>query len=106
MIHVARVFVRSYVPAVATNLANETITAGYRMPYIKGMYDAADDLPGYRIVYITSMEWFGSLLKGVAWAFLAIMSIGISVHMVMVVGFGIAGVCSLLVTTERFRALD
>ena len=106
LVHVGRVFVRSYIPAVGTNLANETITAGYRMPYIKGMYDAADDLPGYRIVYITSMEWFGSLMKGVTWALIAILSLGISTHMVMVVGFGIAGICSLLVMTERFRALD
>lgn len=106
LVHVGRPFIHSYGASVAANLANESITTGYRMPYLKGMYDASDDLPGYRIVYITSMEWFGSALKAVAWAFLVVLSMGVSTYTFMAVGFGIAAVTSLLVMSERFRALN
>lgn len=106
IVHVSRLFVTTYIPALATNLANETITAGYRMPYVKGMYDAADDLPGYRIVYITSMELFGSAIKGFAWAVLVVLSYGFSARAVMIVGFLMAAISSLIIMTERFRALD
>jgi len=104
--HIIRPFIKSYTVALGVNLANETITIGYRMPYIKGMYDAADDLPGYRIVYITSMEWFGSACKAVAWLLLTILSMSFSAQTVMVVGFGIAAIGSLVTMTERFKALD
>ena len=38
------------------NVANEAVTSGYTMPYLKGQYDMADSLPGYRIVYMALME--------------------------------------------------
>lgn len=106
LVHVGRPFIRSYGVSVGANIANESITTGYRMPYLKGMYDAADDLPGYRIVYITSMEWFGSALKATAWAFIAVLSTGLSAHVVTTIGFGVAAVSSLIIMTERFRALN
>lgn len=105
-VHLIRPFVRSYPVATATTLANDGVTIAYRMPYLKGMYDAADDLPGYRIVYITSMEWFGSALKALAWLTLVMLSSVMTDRHVVTVGFVIAAVSSLIIATERFRALN
>lgn len=106
LVHAIRPFIRSYGLSAVTNVANEGITTGYRMPYLKGLFDAADDLPGYRIVYIASIEWFGSAAKALAWAILTVLSTVTSAHIVMIAGFWIAGCASLLVMTERFKALS
>ncbi len=104
--YVFRPFVNSIVPALAVTMANDIITTGYRMPYVKGMYAAADDLPGHRIVYIVSMEAMGNIAKGFVWFFLSTLAFVLSPYRVMVLGFMIAGVASLFIMTEKFRALD
>lgn len=105
-IHIIRLFIRTYPAATVTTIANDSVTIAYRMPYVKGMYDAADDLPGYRIVYITSMEWFGSALKALTWLLLAALSTVSSDRVVVAAGFTIAALASVTITTERFRALN
>jgi hypothetical protein len=105
LLYVFRPFVTSLAPALAVNVANEAVTAGYRMPFIKGMYAAADELPGHRIVYVVSMEMMASIVKSTVWFMLAILASGLSTYSVMVVGFVIAGSASLLIMTEQFKAL-
>lgn len=56
VLNIARAFVSTPIGVVMTNVANEAMTSGFTMPYLKGQYDMADSLPGYRIVYITLME--------------------------------------------------
>lgn len=106
LIHIIRPFIRSYGLATATSIASESVQVGYRMPFTKGMYDASDDLPGYRIVYITSMEIFSSAVRGVVWLLLAILTFGFSNIVVITIGFVIASIATLLVATERFKALN
>lgn len=105
MLHVARPFVSSLPWALAVNMTNEAVTPGYRMPYYKGLYDAADDLPGYRIVYITGVEWVASITKATAYWILVILSLAVSARSVMSAGFLIAAVASCVIMLERFRAL-
>lgn len=105
LLHLIRPFVTTLPLAVIVNLANETVTPGYRMPYIKGWYDAADDLPGYRIVYLSSMEIIGSIAKATTWWLLVIISSTFSSRDVIVIAFVIAACASLLITSERFKAL-
>jgi hypothetical protein len=105
-VHVVRPFIRSYPLALVTNVANEAVTAGYRMPYTKGMYDAADDMTGHRIVYITTMEWFSSVMKTVFWMMVWLASPLMSMYWLAVIVFWFAGLGSLLGMTERFKALD
>ncbi|MDB5186043.1 MAG: rane protein of unknown function, partial [Candidatus Saccharibacteria bacterium] len=100
-----RPFVGNAGSALAVNVANEAVTVGYRMPYMKGMYAAADDLPGLRIVYLVSMEVIGNIAKGTVWFMLAILAMGIGPRTAMTVGFAIAMVASLVVMTETFKAL-
>lgn len=105
-IHLLRPFVSSYGSALAINVANEAVTVGYRMPFVKGMYDAADDLPGHRIVYFASMEFVASVVKGVLWWSLVLLSSITSSRTLFMVGFLIAALASLLITSENFKALS
>ena len=98
-------FVGSFPFALFVNTAGESTAVSMRIAYQKGMYDAADDLPGNRIVYISVMEMFGAIAKVVVW--LLILSLGLIVgfEIAIIVGFIIAGLVNLLTLTERFKAL-
>ena len=105
-VHLIRPFVQVYPTAVATNIANEVVTVGYRLPYLKGMYDAADDVPGYRIVYISSMESFASIVKATLWWLLTVLSIYVTGKPLFTVGFVVAAFASLGIMSERYKALN
>lgn len=104
--YLVRPFVQNVWGVFAVNVANEAITTGYRMPFMKGMYAAADDLPGFRIVYICSMEATASIAKATVWLFLALLAFALPLQAVLCVGFAIAGVASLGITTERFKVYN
>lgn len=106
LVYLFRPLSNSFWPVMAINTINESITPGYRIPYLKGMYAAADSYPGFRIVYISSMECMASISKGTAYFLLAILATVLSTRSVLVCAFAIAGVASLFILTERFRALD
>lgn len=102
LIHAIRPFISGIAGVLAINVANEAVTSGYRMPFIKGIYAAADDLPGYRIVYISTLESVSSIAKATAWFFLAILATILSLKTVLIVGFAIAAIASFGITKERF----
>jgi Major Facilitator Superfamily len=104
-VHLIRPFVQGYGSAFVVNVANEAVTVGYRMPFVKGMYDAADDLPGHRIVYFASMEFVASVVKGALWWGLVLLSTVTTSRALFGLGFAIAALASLLITTENFKAL-
>lgn len=106
LVYVVRLFVTSYPMALITNVTNEVVTMGYRLPFTKGVYDQADDLPGYRIVYISSMEVIGCMGKALAWWILVILSLVLGTRQVITVGFAIAAIASLFIMTEKFKSLD
>jgi MFS family permease len=106
LIYMVRPFVNSLPFALAVGVANDVVTVGYRIPYHKGMYDAADALPGYRIVYIVSMETIGSFTKFVAWTLLYLLSEVLSARSVITLGFFMAAMASLGVMTQKFKALE
>ncbi len=67
VVHLIRPFIATPFGIATINIANEAATAGYSMPYLKGQYDMADNLPGYRIAYMALMEaaiCFGASLFG------------------------------------------
>lgn len=101
-----RPFAASITGVFAINTVNEAVTAGYRMPFMKGIYTAADDLPGLRIVYIASMESIDSLAKATAWFFLALLATTFDLRTVLYVSFAIAGLASLGIMSERFAVYN
>lgn len=67
LVHAVRPMITSFGGALMVNMANETVSTGYKLPYSKGMYARADELPGLRIVYIIWMEAIGDAGKSLAW---------------------------------------
>jgi MFS family permease len=61
LVHLARPFVQNPGQVVALNAVNEVATTGYVLPAMRGVFDTADGLPGYRIVYISILEAMLSL---------------------------------------------
>lgn len=61
MTHLCRPFVSTPLGAVLINASKEVATTGYAMPFTKGMFDMADNLPGYRIVYVSIMALTASV---------------------------------------------
>lgn len=106
-VHLFRPFVAGFPSALGINLVKEVLTPTYRMPYVKGMYDAADDLPGRRIVYIAAMEVVGNVGKSILFATLYFVSLVVGDNPVLFKAAFIAGaIITLGVMTERFKALD
>lgn len=106
LLHFFRGFVSVLPAALLVNIINEVVTVGYRMPYAKGKYDKADELPGHRIVYFTSLEIICSTIKALVWLLLALISTIVSDYSVLVLSFFVAGVSSIFINTENFKALD
>lgn len=101
----AKPFVNSLPFALVINTAGESTAVTMRIAYQKGMYDAADDLPGNRIVYISIMETFGALAKSLLWILLLVLGWYVSFEIAIVAGFVIAGLANLLTVTEKFKGL-
>lgn len=105
-ISVVTPIVSSFGFAAALNFMSELATTSTRLPYVKGMYDRADELEGHRITYIVSLEAFSSLCKVVLYSVLTLVALSVSHYLFFCLAFGAAAISALLVTTERFPALD
>jgi MFS family permease len=104
--YVIRPWINTVWGVFAVNSANEAITAAYRMPFMKGVYSAADDFPGLRIVYIASLEAVGSISKATIWFMLAILATSFDLRSVLCVAFAFAGLASLGIMKERFAVYN
>lgn len=57
MIHIFRPFVSSAAGVVATNIANETATSAYLLPFTRVKFDIADS-SGFRLTYMMYVAIF------------------------------------------------
>lgn len=107
IVHLWRPFASGFSSVLAVGVVNESITVGYKLPYMKGMFDAADRHPGFRIVYISIMEGFGAFCSMIFYLIAGMLAAvyGTS-QMLFIILFGIGAISSLLITLERYKALD
>jgi type III secretory pathway component EscT len=103
--HVIRTFITTGSGVAAVSIINEPTTLSYRMPLVKGLYDAADTHKGYRIVYLTWMEMISAIVK-----FLFCISMFIACYFadpitVLRVSFIPVAVISLGILLQKFPAL-
>lgn len=106
IVHLVRPFVTGPLQAIFVSFVNEPMTASYRMPYTKGLYDAADSVVGYRIVYITLIDTFRMFGLLVFWLFAYIASFFVSNEVaVLQAAFFVGAIASLGILTQRFPAL-
>lgn len=105
MLHLLRPFVTAPAQALAVNIINEPLTSMYRMPFLKGRYDASDSVPGYRITYFMLVELFISVANMFFWALLVIVSAHYGDEIALQSAFIIAAIMSLIITKQKFAAL-
>ena len=74
ILHVLRSFVGTPVQVVGVNIANEAATAGYSISATRGIFDTADGLPGYRIVYLSLMNVMALLGDALVMGVLAVLT--------------------------------
>ncbi len=76
------------------------------MPYTKGMYDAADQLPGHRIVYFCTLEAVGSFVRLVFYGVASLIAFYYGNSKAFFFGLFVVGsVASLVIMREKFVAL-
>lgn len=105
-IHGLRIFPTGLFGVVAVNIINDPVTAAFRMPYYKGLYDTADEQEGYRIAFITSVELVGSFAKGVYCLLLWWMMQLYQPIEILRWHFPVVGALTLYMLVQRHRALQ
>ena len=106
VVHLFRPFVSSALGALGIGLINEPVTAMYRMPFMKGRFDASDSVPGYRIAYFMLLEWVNSIGSVMFWGLLTIALLIGPEKLVLQCTFVVGAICSVLITRQRFAALQ
>lgn len=103
--HMLRPIATSPGAAIAISTLNEPETLAFSMPLYKGLYDEADSLPGYRIVYFALIEIFTSIAK--ALFCLAIWALSFRYDPLRILGgsFIVVAVLTSVMVLQRFPAL-
>lgn len=105
VVYALRPFITSTTGVIGINIANEAVTSGYTMPYLKGQFDMADSLPGYRIVYMAMMDWALSIGAAVFSLIAAVLAYTLGEVLGMQVAYVVAAVMALLIAGHGFPAL-
>jgi MFS family permease len=104
-LYVVRPFVATPQGAFATNMIYEPVSAMYKLPFMKGVYDESDAVPGYRIVYFFHREVIISIANVILWAILIIIMLIGTEKLALQAGFLLGACASLALLTVKFRAL-
>lgn len=105
LVHLSRPFVNTPIGAVFVNVANESATTAYSMPFAKGAFEQADSLPGYRIVYMTMIGVTAPLGAMLMSLVIAAISLLFDEVRSMQIAFLITSFAVLLIGLQRFPAL-
>ena len=105
VVHLFRPFVANIGQAFAVNLINEPITSMYKMPFLKGKYDASDHVPGYRIVYYMITEMCSAVFNIIFWVILYITSTTFNDKIALQATFIIGAIMSIILTFQKYQAL-
>ncbi len=105
-LHLLRPFVGSPMQAFGISVINEPVTAMYRMPFMKGRFDASDSVPGYRIVYFMLVEWVNAVGNVIFWTLVIAMLALWPDKLALQATFVIGAVLSIVITRQRFSALQ
>ncbi len=101
--HISRIFVVTPFSVLLTNIANEIATTSYALPFTKGLFAQADDLPGYRIVFMSIAS--GSAALGAATFCLIMMIVTLFFKEVpsLQLGFVIVALVVPVITQHGFK---
>lgn len=105
LLHLFRPFIGTLSGVVLMNMAHDGVATGYRLALLKGMYARADELPGFRIVYIVWVETISDVGKTIFWLLAAAAIFIVGQEGAMEVGFILGAIASLLLMVQRFPGL-
>lgn len=104
-LHLIRPFVASAGGVVLMNAATESAKSAYNMPYVKGIFDLADDIPAHRVVYMAWQDFAISIGATIALlSFALLTSFGNDIGG-MQLFYLLSAVIVLGITTHNLRAL-
>ena len=107
ILNMLRPFVSSFTMAASVNVANDAANPGYKMPLLKGMFDAGDDHPGARIAYFSIQEVFACGLRSFVFIIGSLMAYLItSDRLVFFIIFLVGSLIALGVMLEKYPALN
>jgi hypothetical protein len=105
-LHIFRLFINKYIPALALNIGYEVAKTANHIPISKGFYDDGDINGDGRTAYMVVMGYIDSTLKCLAWVVLVPIVIFAGDLVAIQVGFMMGALCALLTMSERYKALD
>lgn len=105
IIHLLRPFISTVTQAFGINIINEPVTAMYRLPFLKGMFDASDSVPGYRIAYYMLFEWYVAIANTIFWIYLYLACSVWTDYRALQSTFIVAAVMSLIIIKQKFATL-
>lgn len=103
VLHLFRPFVTSGAGVVGVNIASETATSAYAMPFTRVMFDVADG-SGFRITYLMGMEMTVNLGAALACVVLALSVAALGAREGMTAAFIIAALYELVMLASRRAA--
>jgi MFS family permease len=106
VLHVSRLFVSKYFPALALNIGYEVAKTANHLPISKGFYDDGDIEGDGRITYMVVMAYIDSFVKCLAWVALVPVVWLLGDLAAIQFGFIMGAVLALSTMAERYRALD
>lgn len=106
LLELTRPFISTMPQTIGLNILYDTSKIGYTLPFVKGLYAAADELPGHRIAYLGVVEAFGNLGRAFACWLLVLVALSYSVRTTLTVAFVLSAIAILGISLERFRALN
>lgn len=104
-VHFCRAFVATPLQALPVSIVNEPVTSMFQMPYAKGMYDAADSEPGYRVAYLSVMQSMQAIGLFGFWLTMTVLSLLLNDEMTLRAGFILGAFTTLGILYQRFPAL-
>lgn len=105
ILHLFRPFVGGIGQVIGVGIVNEPVTTAYRLPYLKGRFDAADQVIGYRVLYFSVTDMLANVANVLVWSLLLIIALIKEPIFSLKVSFFIASVASLLIMSQKFRSL-
>lgn len=103
--HISRVFVATPFGVVLINIFNELATTAYTLPFTKGFFALADDLPGYRIAFMSLMNASASIGAAILCTIAGVLSLYFDEALALQITYAITAVVVLGILTHRFPAL-
>jgi MFS family permease len=103
LLHLVRPFISTTGSVAALNVADQAATLGYTMPLLRGFFDSADSLPGYRVAYMSLVQFALGLGNTLSVLILAVLVMHLGADNGMKVSFFVAAPIVLLLSAHGFK---